>query len=341
MACTVLILCVALGEASSSAHRAPLANYSVHGADVTAMAFSEGGETFVTASADGTVGLWNASDGAHLGSFSRHSAEVTSVSLSGTTGVSVGLDHMLYVWDLNTLAVRTTVTMKSLPTSVYSTANLIVVGFESGTSTVWSANGTHVVDLPQRYPVTAVALSSDGHYVAATSLGGVCVWHVNGTVVFNESLGEALFTVVVAEGVLAVGGVGGYTYLWVLEEGVGGFSFAGRLHAKNAHGGAVPGGVTSTAVSVDSAQVVSGTVSGVQVFSRRYHTQMWEWYGGGVDGAAQHTRGHVAAQFPPGTRGVVAVALGGNVLFLDTTGEEEGSDVSVCHPKKTSPPPQL
>ncbi|HAJ60434.1 MAG TPA: hypothetical protein DCP31_15155, partial [Cyanobacteria bacterium UBA8543] len=113
-----------------------------HTASVNAVTLTPDGQQVISASADGTLKVWDAKSGQSLRAWQGHTAPVNAVTLTpdGQQAVSVSADGTMRVWDIKT--------GQSLPTVEGHTA-----------------------------PVNAVAVTPDGQQVISASLDGILrVW---------------------------------------------------------------------------------------------------------------------------------------------------------------------
>ena len=75
-----------------------------HSAGINSCVFSPDGKTFVSASSDNTLKLWDVSTGKEIHAFTGHQGYVNSCAISpdGKTIVSASKDHTLKLWDVST-----------------------------------------------------------------------------------------------------------------------------------------------------------------------------------------------------------------------------------------------
>jgi serine/threonine protein kinase len=121
-----------------------LAELKGHASEVRSASFSPDGRRIVTASADGTAGVWDASTGSSLAELKGHTGEVSTAFFSrgGTRIVTASYDGTARVWDAATGA--SLVELKGHTRQVNSATfspdgTRIVTSSDDGTARVWDS----------------------------------------------------------------------------------------------------------------------------------------------------------------------------------------------------------
>jgi WD40 repeat protein len=149
-------------------------NTTSHASNVTSVAFTPNGASFVSGCLDGSVRLFSTN-----GTFKKgynHGVEVTSVAVSpdGSKIVSGALDGTIKIWNTNATLLSTISAHSNSVTSVAFTtdSSRVVSGGEDAAVRIWSvANGTLLQTIgDQQAYVGEVAISPDGALCA--SAGG-------------------------------------------------------------------------------------------------------------------------------------------------------------------------
>jgi WD40 repeat protein len=159
--------------------------YSGHTQYVAAVAWSPDGKRIASASGDGTVQVWDASNGSHVLTYRGHTGDVLDLAWSpnGKYIASAGLDTTVQVWNAVTGAHITTYQGHSEAVFAVSwspDSTRIVSGSGDGTVQVWNAlTGKHLLTIGEQYAKGApiewntVAWSPDGKRIAIGGSGDV------------------------------------------------------------------------------------------------------------------------------------------------------------------------
>ncbi|EAW16767.1 Pfs, NACHT and WD domain protein [Aspergillus fischeri NRRL 181] len=146
---------------------------------VTAVAFSPGGQTIVSAAADETIRLWDAATGSARQTLQGHTGWVIAVAFSpdGQIIASAAKDGTIRLWDAATGTARQT--LQGHITSVEAVAfspggQTIASAATDGTIWLWDAATGAVRQTLQGHTgwVTAVAFSPDGQIIASAATDG-------------------------------------------------------------------------------------------------------------------------------------------------------------------------
>ncbi len=155
---------------------------SSHSSNVTSVAFSSDGASFVSASLDGTVRLWS-TNGALIGTFEGHKAEVTAVAFGpdGTQLASGSVDGTIKLWDRAAGTCLFTISAHSGAVSSLSftpDSTRLLSGGEDASVRLWSSrDGALVQNIGwERGYIGVVSFSPDGKLCAsAGGASGLCV----------------------------------------------------------------------------------------------------------------------------------------------------------------------
>lgn len=171
--------------------------YSGHSNYVSAVAWSPDGKRIASASGDGTVQVWNASNGGNVLTYRGHSSDVSTVAWSpdGREIASGGLDTTVQVWNASTGA--HILTYRGHSDVVYSVAwspdgRRIASASGDGTVQIWDATtGKTLVNYSVAYAKGAplswnsVAWSPDGKDIAFGGNGPVILLNAASGKVLN------------------------------------------------------------------------------------------------------------------------------------------------------------
>jgi cytochrome c len=146
-----------------------------HTAPIAALAVSSDGATLASASWDQTVRLWPLAGGAPR-VLEGHTQNVNGVAFAadGRTLVSVSYDQSVRIWPLAGPSVPTIVAMPS-PLNVVAVGGdgAIATGGADGRLYFLAGDGTRAGEVAAGpKPVISIAISPDGVWVAAASIGG-------------------------------------------------------------------------------------------------------------------------------------------------------------------------
>jgi WD40 repeat protein/tRNA A-37 threonylcarbamoyl transferase component Bud32 len=220
-----------------------------HHGDVTAVAWHPDGKSLASGGADATLRLWDAGRGTSLATLRGHTAGVTAVAfhprdnrLASTAGEH--LSGELKLWDLATRKAHSGQAWHNLLAAVAFSPDgtVLVTAGRDGSVTAHDAATLKPVrtfegPTQRTVPWSSVAISADGHWVAAGSPDGlVSVW--------DRATGQGFFTALTAT-----------------EAGVSGLAFAG------------PAGRILAAAAADNTAQGWFTRSGKPAFTLRGHTR--------------------------------------------------------------------
>lgn len=177
---------------SQGGKRLPVFSDAHGGEKIGAIAFTSDSRSFATGAEDGSIQLWDADSGEPVGPLhAAHTRDVMDLAFSadGSRLASIGFDASLRLWpvaDLRAAAKYVGARLFRIP------ATLAAAAIDASTGRVAATDGNgrvHVWDVAGRQPVTdpwrgldtasAVALSDDGRYVAAsTGAGAPWLWQI-------------------------------------------------------------------------------------------------------------------------------------------------------------------
>ncbi|KAL2993681.1 hypothetical protein AAZX31_10G126700 [Glycine max] len=166
-----------------------LATLSGHSKKVTSVKFVAQGESFLTASADKTVRLWQGSDDGNYNCrhiLKDHTAEVQAVTVHATNNyfVTASLDGSWCFYELSSGTCLTQVYDTSGSSEGYTSAAFHPDGLILGTGTteslvkIWDVKSQANVARFDGHagPVTAISFSENGYFLATAAHDGVKLW---------------------------------------------------------------------------------------------------------------------------------------------------------------------
>jgi WD40 repeat protein len=161
---------------AAAARSAPLARPLHHRDAVTAIQFSPDGARLLTASADGTAGLWDATTGAPLLAPLPHRAALRAAAFSpdGVLVATAGDDHTARLWSSHTgHPAGAPLTHRAAVSSVAFSPDgtRVVTASDDSTARLWDAQTGQPLGAPldHRGWVTCAAFSPDGELVVTAS----------------------------------------------------------------------------------------------------------------------------------------------------------------------------
>ncbi len=156
------------------------------GADVTALAYSSGGDLLVTAGGDGTARVWDATTGEGRATLRGHSGTLRSVAFSPATESKLvltgGDDGTARIWDAASGREQHVLRGHGAPVQrvAFSPDGLLAATASSdATAIVWEVQGGQRKHLLTEHagPLTAIAFSPTERRIATASLDGTArIW---------------------------------------------------------------------------------------------------------------------------------------------------------------------
>ena len=169
----VLVAVLAQADSPPSESAEPIQVFSGHSGPVYAVDISPGGDLVATASFDGTLKIWNVSDGAERATYSGHKGKVMSVAFSpdGQSLLSGGEDKTVKLWDVP-LDRASALAVGAGPVEVFvlhQKSGRLVTGAAAGSLLIWDLAGKKQErKLEPPVPgLRALAVAPSGNLVAA------------------------------------------------------------------------------------------------------------------------------------------------------------------------------
>jgi WD40 repeat protein/serine/threonine protein kinase len=160
--------------------------FSGHTNFVLSVDYSPDGQQIASASADGTIRLWDVASGALVHRLSGHSAAVNEVHFSadGTRLISASADGSLRLWDVASgeflLAARTLDNIAVLSAIFSPTGDAVLASTADGTIYAWDLSSTSLTDGLSGHdaPVYDLAFSPRGRtFISASADGTMRLWN--------------------------------------------------------------------------------------------------------------------------------------------------------------------
>ena len=167
-----------------------------HAGRVFRAAFSPDGQRIVTASQDPTAKLWNTRDGHLLATLNGHTDQTwdAAFSFDSQRVVTASLDHTAKIWNTSDGRLLTTLSGHTdhIREAVFSPdGQRVVTASADHTAKIWyAADGQLLATLECGAPVSRVAFSSDGSYIAVSAGAMAQVWDVRSRRLFKELKGH-------------------------------------------------------------------------------------------------------------------------------------------------------
>ncbi|HQU57702.1 MAG TPA: WD40 repeat domain-containing protein, partial [Saprospiraceae bacterium] len=159
-----------------------------HHDEILAVAISPNGQLLATASKDTTVRLWNANTYAWLHTFIAHTDAVNALAFSpdGRELLTGSDDKTAILWDANTFDLKRRMEHPRAVEAVAFTADgtQLLIGASTSASegqlAIWNAGDTPTIVDAHTAPITALAVSADGRWIATGAADKkVMLWAVS------------------------------------------------------------------------------------------------------------------------------------------------------------------
>ncbi len=164
-------------------------SFKAHKNWIKQVAFSPDGELIATASADGTVGLWNRQGQKIIKPLIEHDESVWSISFSpdGQTLASASVDGTVKLWDLDCGEENSEISSIPLDAAVWSVnfspdGQLLAIGCSDGIVSLWDWQNNRLNKKLQDHqgPVLSVSFHHEGQLlVSSSSEGNICLWDLD------------------------------------------------------------------------------------------------------------------------------------------------------------------
>lgn len=157
-----------------------------HNAQVESVIFSPDGGTLASASIDGTIKLWNISDGKLIRTIEDGITPLMSISFSGDgkTIISGDKSGVVKIWDLNGNKLQSFAAHSAAIRSVSFSpdGNIILTGGEDNIIKTWNLSGTEIQKfVGHTDKVRSAKFSPDGKIIVSASMDGrVKLWNLEG-----------------------------------------------------------------------------------------------------------------------------------------------------------------
>ena len=280
-----------------------------HSNSVYSVSFSRGGQTLASASADGTVKLWNL-NGKVVKTFQGHTGAVYSVSFSpnGQMIASASYDRTVKLWSLDGKVVQTFQGHSNGVNSVSfsSDGQMIASASAEGTVKLWSLDGKVLQTFEgHKGAVISVSFSPDNQTVASASYDGrVKLWSLDGKVLqtFEGHTGAVRRVSFSPDGqMIASASADGTVKLWSLNGKV--------LQTFQGH----TNGVSSVSFSPDGQMIASASADGT--------VKLWSLNGKVLQTFQGHSDWVISVSFSPDGQTLASASYDATVKLWNLNGK--------------------
>ena len=200
-----------------------LQRWLCHQTPITELRRSFDGRRIVTASFDGTVGVWDAADGSLIRRLSGHRAGVHSLEVSGKHIAAGGFDGTVRVWSADSGAPVTTIDAHSdaVTAVAFLASDRLVSASRDGTARVWSLHDGKCLRVLEghRHWVTKLAALPDRRLLSAGEDGICNLWDCErGKIIWSGAIDGPIWGLALApNGKFAI--TGSTVMRWTISSG--------------------------------------------------------------------------------------------------------------------------
>ena len=156
---------------------------SVNIDDVVSSTFIHDGSEVVSMSTDGTISVWESSNGNVTAQMLHEGANQFAISSNGNIVASGGSDGVVRVWELNEALEITHVahTAPIVAIVLSPDGRIVVSASEDGATYIWESSTGNIINQVMHIDVNRIAISSDGNLVASGGIDGLLrIWDIIG-----------------------------------------------------------------------------------------------------------------------------------------------------------------